>query len=122
MVILGIYNKSKKVFILVMVDGLKVGDTQTLFFYFEFYTQYVQLVNTHYISRPITILGKNIGTTVFGEQLVMNFSNVFIIPILNQATIDKFNKIHNKKISGQDFAINFDVLCVYFMVSFFICL
>jgi hypothetical protein len=52
-----------------MVDGLKVGDTQTLFFYFEFYTQYVQLVNTYNISRPITILGKNIQTTVLGNNL-----------------------------------------------------
>ncbi len=52
-----------------MVDGLKVNDTQTLFFYFEFYTQYVQLVTTYNISRPITILGKNIKTTALGNNL-----------------------------------------------------
>ncbi len=84
-----------------MVDGLKVDDTQTLFFYFEFCTQYLQLVNTYNISRPITILGKNIKTIVFGEQLVMSFSNVFIIPTLNRQLLTSSTKYTTRRLKGE---------------------
>ncbi len=52
----------------------------------------------------------------------MIFSSVFVILKPNHATIDKLEKVHNKKIERQDFAIKFELLCVYFLISFVICL
>jgi hypothetical protein len=61
------------------------------------------------MCRPTILLVKNIKSVIFGEQqLVTNFSSMFIILAPNHATIDRLNKVHNKKI-GQDFAIKFEV-------------
>ncbi len=72
-----------------MANGLKVGDTQALFFY-QFCPQYVQLMNMYSIGRLATLLVKNVKNAIFGEQqLVTNFSSVFVILKLDHATIDR---------------------------------
>lgn len=80
----------------------------------------VQLVNLYNTCRPAIFLVKNIRSVIFGEQeLLTNFSSVFIILAPNHATIDRLNKVHNKKIEGQDFAIKFEIW-VYILFCFFI--
>ncbi len=62
----------------------------------------MQLVNLYKICKPTILLVKNITSVIFGEQqLVTKFSNVFIILAPNHATIDRLNKVHNKKIEGK---------------------
>jgi hypothetical protein len=53
---------------------------------------------------------------------MMNFSSVFVIPIPNDAIVDKLSKVHIKKIEGKNFSIIFEVLCMNFLVSFLNCL
>ncbi len=86
--------------------------------YLKLYPQYVQLVNLYNTCRPRIFLVKNIRSVIFGkQQLVTNFSSVFIILALHHATIDRLYKVHNKKIEGQDFATNFEVW-VYILFCF----
>jgi hypothetical protein len=40
---------------------------------------------------------------------VTNFLSMFVTLVPNHAIVDKLNKMNNKKIKGQDFAINFEV-------------
>jgi hypothetical protein len=54
-------------FIFVPANGLKTSDTQALYFYLEFYPQYVQLVNLYNVNKPTTLLVKNIKSAIFGE-------------------------------------------------------
>ncbi len=42
----------------------------------------------------------------------MIFSSLFVIFTPNHATIDKLEKMHNKKIEGQDFVVKFEFVCV----------
>jgi hypothetical protein len=68
----------------------------------------VQLVNIYNIGKPTTLLVKNVKSAIFEvQQLVTNFSSVFVIPVLDHATIDRLNKVHNKKTKMKNFAINF---------------
>ncbi len=66
-VVMGIYRRFAKTFIFVVANGLKAGDTQALYFYLEFYPQYVQVVNLYNINKPTTLLVKNIKSASFGE-------------------------------------------------------
>jgi hypothetical protein len=65
MVVIGIYGKFAKTFILVVANGLEASD-KSFFFNPEFYLQYVQLVNMYNICIPTTLLVKNIRSVVFG--------------------------------------------------------
>jgi hypothetical protein len=119
MVVTGIYGRSAKTFILVVVDGLEARDTQALSFYLEFYAQYVQLVNTYSTARLAIVLVKNIGSAVFGEQqLVTKNFNAFVIPAPDDAIVNKLSK----KTEGQDTIVNFEILYVYLFISFLISL
>ncbi len=66
MVITWIYGRFAKTFIFVATNGLKVGDTQALYFCLEFYSQCAtsELYN---ISRLATLLVKNIKRAICGE-------------------------------------------------------
>ncbi len=67
MVVTGIYGRFAKAFIFVAANGLKACDTQALYFYLEFYPQYVQLVNLYNTSKHATLLVKDIRNAVFGK-------------------------------------------------------
>ncbi len=67
MVFTRIYGRFAKMFIFVPANGLKTSDTQALYFYLEFYPQYVQLVNLYNVNKPTTLLVKNIKSAIFGE-------------------------------------------------------
>ncbi len=57
---MGIYGRFAKTFTFVVANGLKASDTQALYFYLEFYPQYVQLVNLYNVNKPTTLLVNNI--------------------------------------------------------------
>ncbi len=61
---MGIYWRFAKTFIFVMANGLKTSDTEALYFYLEFYPQYVQLVNLYNTNKPTTLLVKNIRSAI----------------------------------------------------------
>ncbi len=47
-----------------------------------------------------------------------NFLNMFVTLVLNCAIVDKLNKVNNKKIKRQDFAIKFEVWAQILFCSF----
>jgi hypothetical protein len=46
---------------------------------------------------------------MFGEQLLTNFSIIFVIPMLDVVAAERLVEIHNKHTEGQDFTMNFEV-------------
>jgi hypothetical protein len=62
-------------------------------------------------------LAKNVGSFMFGEQLLTNFSTIFVIHVPNVATNEKLVKVHNKHIERQNFTMNFKV-CIKGFFSF----
>jgi len=66
----------------------------------EFYPQYVQLVEIYNIGRLVTFLAKNVWNSMFGEQLLANFSTIFVIHVLDVATTKRLVEIHNKHTKG----------------------
>jgi hypothetical protein len=61
------------------MDGLRPNDIRALPFFHE---SYVQLVDMYSIGRVTTLLIKNIGSDVFGEQLFKTiFPSIFAIII-----------------------------------------
>jgi len=67
-----------------MVWGL-ITDKHCIFFP-KFYPQYVLLVEAYIIRRLANFLAKNVGSFMFGEQLLTNFSTIFVILVLDVAT------------------------------------
>jgi hypothetical protein len=49
---------------------------------------------------------------------VTNFLNMFVTLVPNRAIVDKLNKVNNKKIKRQDFAIKFEVWVQILFCSF----
>ncbi len=47
-----------------------------------------------------------------------NFLNMFVTLVPNRAIVDKLNKVNNKKIKRQDFAIKFEVWVQILFCSF----
>jgi hypothetical protein len=60
LMVIRIYGRFAKVFILVVVDGLGNIDAQALSFYLGFFAQYMQLVHMYSICNLATLLVKNI--------------------------------------------------------------
>jgi len=54
---------------------------------------------------------KNIGNTIFGgQQLVINYSSICVIPLLeNVETTNILIKVHKTKIDGQKYETKFEV-------------
>jgi hypothetical protein len=65
------------------------------------------LVKIYNTRRPTIVLIKNIGTPIFGEQLVTKFASCFVILALGNGAIERLSKVHHKKIESQDFVTNF---------------
>jgi hypothetical protein len=77
------------------------------------------LVESYSTIRLVTFLAKNVGSFMFGEQqLLIKFSTIFVIHMLDIATTKRLVEVHNKHTKGQDFQVNFEV-CKTFL---FICL
>jgi hypothetical protein len=77
LVVTRIHGRSSKSFILIITNGLGPNDTQALYFFPEFYPQYLLLVETYNTRRLANFLAKNVGSFMFGEQLLTNFSTHF---------------------------------------------
>jgi hypothetical protein len=103
MILIGIYGRSVKAFVLVVVDGLEIVNMHVLAISPEFYVQYVKLVEMYATRKLATILIKNIGTLVFSEQLVTNFASCFVILAHGSGVVEKLSKVHHKKTKCQDF-------------------
>jgi hypothetical protein len=68
------------------------------------------LVEIYSIGKPTTLLIKNVGTSMFGEQqLVTNFASCFIILAHDDAIVKILMEVYQSKTNGHDFATNFEV-------------
>jgi hypothetical protein len=103
MILVGIYGRFAKAFVLVVVDGLEIVNMHALAISLEFYVQYVKLVEMYATRRLVTIFIKNIGTPIFSEQLVTNFASCFVILAHDSGVVEKLSKVHYKKTKCQDF-------------------
>jgi hypothetical protein len=84
-----------------------------------FYPQYVQLVVVYNIGKLATFLAKNVWSSLFGEQkLLTKFSTIFVIHVLDVATVKRLVEVHNKHTERHDFAMNFEVSKKDFFFSF----
>jgi hypothetical protein len=120
LMVIGIYGRSSKSFILIVTNGLGPNDTQALSFFLEFYPQYVELVETYNIGRLATFLAKNVSNFMFGEQhLLINFSTIFVIIVPDVTTHEIIVEVHNKHIKGQNFVVNFEVCILDIFFHFF---
>ncbi len=111
------YKEGFQKVIIIIVDGLGPNDTQVLYFIPDFYSQYVQLVEIYNTKKPATFSLKNVGSFMFGEQLLTNFSTSFVFPMFHVVVGERLVEVHNKCIKGQDFAVNFEV-CIRDFFSF----
>jgi len=59
LVVIGIYGRSAKAFIMVVADGLSGNDAHALSFYLEFFAQYMQLVKMYRTGNLATMLVKH---------------------------------------------------------------
>jgi hypothetical protein len=109
-VVIGIYGRFSKFFILMVTNGLGPKDMYGLSFFLELYAQYNHLVELYSTGRPATTLIKNVAIVIYTkQQLVTNFSTIFLIRALDIAIIQKLSKVHSKNTKGQDFATNFKI-------------
>jgi hypothetical protein len=46
---------------------------------------------------------------MFDEQLLTNFSTIFVIPMPDVVATERLMEIHNKHTKGQDFTMNFEL-------------
>ncbi len=67
------------------------------------------MVEIYNIGRHATFLAKDVGNYMFGEQLLINFSTIFVIPMPDVVAAERLMEIHNKHTKGQDFTMNFEV-------------
>jgi hypothetical protein len=67
------------------------------------------LVEIYNTRRHATFLAKDVGNYMFGQQLLTNFSTIFVIPMLDVVVVERLVEIHNKHSKGQDFTMNFEV-------------
>ncbi len=94
-----IYGRFSESFILIIVDDMGLNDTQA--FIFSRILSTISIVETYSIKRPIILLAKNVGNFMSSEQqLLTNFSTIFINHVFNVATIERLAKVHNKHNKG----------------------
>jgi hypothetical protein len=58
------------------------------------------LVEIYNVGRLVTFLAKNVWNSMFGEQLLTNFSTIFVIHVLDVATVKRLVEVHNKHTKG----------------------
>jgi len=66
------------------------------------------LVEIYNTLRNATFLAKDVGNYMF-DELLTNFSTIFVIPMPDVVTAERLMEIHNKHTKGQDFTMNFEV-------------
>jgi hypothetical protein len=59
------------------------------------------LVETYNTRRLATFLAKNVGSSMFGKQLLTNFPTIFVIFVPDVATIEKLVEVHTNTIKGR---------------------
>jgi hypothetical protein len=58
----------------------------------------MDLVEIYNIKQLITLLVKNIGSAMYGEQqLVIKYSLIVVIPASKEVFVHNFTKVHKKK-------------------------
>jgi len=76
------------------------------------------LVEIYSIGRLVTFLAKNVWSSMFGEQLLTNFSTIFVIHVHDVAIVKRLVEIHNKHTERRDSVMNFEVCKRDFFFSF----
>jgi hypothetical protein len=59
------------------------------------------LVEIYNIGILATFLAKNVWSSMFCEQLLTNFSTIFVIHVLDVATIKRLVEVHKNTLKGR---------------------
>lgn len=79
------------------------------------------MVEIYTTGELATLLMKNIGSAMYGEQqLVTNYSSIVVILALKEAFVQKLTKVHKKKTKKSKFKTTFEVILKKNWLSFII--
>jgi hypothetical protein len=67
------------------------------------------LVEIYNTGRHATFFAKDVGNYMFSEQLLTNFSTIFVIPMPDVVATERLVEIQNKHTKGQDFTMYFEI-------------